>query len=256
MVGTSGRSDQRCSAQIASPRNAPDLICGCDGASEPEHICTVPASSASMASPPPLNTTDSSFGRFSRLFSTSNCSCGVVPIGDVDALNFSGLARASAMNSFMVFAGRSDFTTKMFGEPPNSQTGDEILERIVGDRVVKAVIDRIGVGREQDRVAVRFGARGIFHADIAAGAAVVLDDEGLAGRLLEPGGDQATDDVGRTARRIGDHDLHGAVRISGIGRAHAQQCRRGDAGGKRAGGFDNPAARRARCLGEFCHGIS
>src|SRR5580700_8115503 len=127
MVGTSGRSAQRCSAQIASPRNAPDLMCGCDGASDPEHICTVPASSASMESPPPLNTTDSSLGRFSRLFSTSNCSCGVVPIGDVEALNFSGLARANATNSFMVFADSSDFTTKIFGEPPNSQTGTKSL---------------------------------------------------------------------------------------------------------------------------------
>src|ERR1700722_11435091 len=115
MVGTSGRSDQRCSAQIAKPRNAPDLICGCDGASEPEHICTVPASSASMASPQPLNTTDSSFGRFSRILRHSNCSYGVVPIGDVDALNHSGMARSIVMNSFMVFAGSSDFTTKMFG---------------------------------------------------------------------------------------------------------------------------------------------
>ena len=31
---------------------------------------------------------------------------------------------------------------------------------------------------------------------------------------------------------------------------------RGGAGGKRASGFDNPAARRAECLGEFCHAIS
>jgi hypothetical protein len=85
---------------------------------------------------------------------------------------------------------------------------------------------------------------------------VVLDDEGLAGRLLEPGGDQAADDVGGTARRIGDHDLHGAVRIGGIGRRHAQQGRRGDAGGKRTGSFDDPAPRRAECFDEFCHGIS
>src|SRR5580704_12340008 len=127
MVGTSGRSGQRSSAQSASARNAPDLTCGADGASEPEHNCTVPASSASTASPPPLNTTDSSLGRFSRLLRTSNSSCGVVPMGEVEQLYFSGLARASATNSFMVFAGNSDFTTKMFGEPPNSQTATKSL---------------------------------------------------------------------------------------------------------------------------------
>ena len=115
---------------------------------------------------------------------------------------------------------------------------DKILVGIVGQLFVEPVIHRIGVGGEQDGVAVRFGMRHVFHADIAAGAAAIVDDEGLAGRLLERRGDEAADDVGRAARRIGDHEFDRTVRISRIGRAHAQHRRRGDAGDKRAGGFD------------------
>ena len=118
---------------------------------------------------------------------------------------------------------------------------DEILVRIVGQLVVKPVIHRIGVGGEQDGVAIRFGMGGVFHADIAAGAAAIVDDEGLAGRLLERRRHHAGNDIGRAAGRIGDHELDGAVRISGVGRAHAQKCRRGDAGGEHARGFDNTA---------------
>ena len=75
----------------------------------------------------------------------------------------------------------------------------------------------------------------VFHADIAAGAAAIVDDEGLAGRLLERRGDDARDDIGRSARRVGDHELDRPVGIIGIGRADAQ-----DAGAAR------PAAADAR----------
>ena len=55
----------------------------------------------------------------------------------------------------------------------------------------------------------------IFHAEIAAGAAAVLDDEGLAGRLLQRGGDEAADNVGGAARRIGDDELDRPVGVGG-----------------------------------------
>ena len=80
------------------------------------------ASSAAIASPPPLNTTSDSFGRFSRILSTSSWICGVVPIGGVAQLNFSGSALARATNSFIVFAGSSDFTTNVLGEVASSLT--------------------------------------------------------------------------------------------------------------------------------------
>ena len=77
--------------------------------------------------------------------------------------------------------------------------------------------------------------RDIFHADIAAGAAAIVDDECLAGRLFERSGDDAGDDVGGSAGRVGDHELDRPVRIIGIGRADADQRRRGNAGRSRAG---------------------
>ena len=87
----------------------------------------VPASNAAMASPPPLNTTSASFGSFSRILSTSSCNCDVVPIGGVAQLYFSGLARASAMKSFIVFAGSSERTTKVLGEVASSLTPTKSL---------------------------------------------------------------------------------------------------------------------------------
>src|SRR5471032_2718250 len=121
MVGTSGMSGQRVSPVTARHRNVPALICGAAGGSEPELNCTVPLSKACSASPPPLNTTFSKLGRFSRIFSTLACICGVVPIGGDETLNLSGLALASATNSVIVFAGSSDLTTNVLGEVANSQ---------------------------------------------------------------------------------------------------------------------------------------
>ena len=84
----------------------------------------------------------------------------------------------------------------------------------------------------------------VFHADIAAGAAAIVDDEGLAGRLLERRGDDAGDDIGRAARRVGDHELDRPVGIIGIGRADADERRRGQAGRSRARGFQDDAPRQ------------
>jgi len=50
-----------------------------------------------------------------------------VPIGGVAQLYISGLARASATKSLTVFAGDSDFTTKVFGEDASSPTATKSL---------------------------------------------------------------------------------------------------------------------------------
>ena len=68
-----------------------------------------------------------SFGSPARIFRTSAWICGVVPIGGVATLNLSGSALASAMNSLIVLAGRSDLTTKVFGEVASSQTPTKSL---------------------------------------------------------------------------------------------------------------------------------
>src|SRR6185312_4182506 len=127
MVGTFGISGQRVSPVTARQRMVPALMCGEAGGSEPEESCTVPASSAAIASPPPLNTTSESFGRFSRILSTSSWICGVVPIGGVAQLNFSGSALARATNSFIVLAGNSDLTTNVLGEVASSLTPTKSL---------------------------------------------------------------------------------------------------------------------------------
>ena len=59
----------------------------------------------------------------------------------------------------------------------------KILERVVRFVGVKARIDHIARARHQDRVAIRRGTRDLRHADIAAGARVVLDIERLPQRL-------------------------------------------------------------------------
>ena len=216
-------------------------MCGNAGASEPELSCTVPLSSAVMASPPPLNTTSESFGNFSRILSNSNCNCAVVPIGGVAQLYCSGLAAGERDEFLHGFRRQFRLDHERVRRCRKLADCDEILVRIVGQLVVKPVIHRIGVGGEQDGVAIRLGMGGVFHADIAAGAAAIVDDEGLAGRLLERRRHHAGNDIGRAAGRIGDHEFDRAVRISGIGRAHAQKCRRGDAGGEHARGFDDAA---------------
>src|ERR1019366_3330731 len=127
MVGTSGMSGQRLSPVIARHRSVPALMCGAAGGSEPELNWTVPLSRASSASPPPLKTTTPILGRFSRSFRTSARIHDVAPIGGVETLNLSGLALASATNSFIVFAGRSDLTTNVLGELANSLTATKFL---------------------------------------------------------------------------------------------------------------------------------
>ena len=170
----------------------PALMCGAAGGSEPELNCTVPLSSACNRVAAALE--DDLFQLRQLLAHLEHLElaiCGVVPIGGVAQLNLSGLARASATNSFIVFAGSSDLTTNVLGEVAKLADAHEVLERVIGDLGVETGVDRIGIGREQDRVAVWFGACRVAHADIAAGAADVFDDEGLAGRLLKRGRDDA-----------------------------------------------------------------
>ena len=110
----------------------PAWICGSAGASVPEFNCTVSASTALTASPPPWNTTVAIFCRPSRSFSTSAWSCGVVPIGGVETLNLSGFAFTSATNSFMFLAGRSDFTANTCGVTTGSQIATKSLNGSYG----------------------------------------------------------------------------------------------------------------------------
>ena len=87
----------------------------------------MPLSSACSASPPPLYTMVSSFGRFSRTFSTS---AWMLRRGADRRRRDVGLLRtalASATNSFTVLAGNSERTTKVFGEEASSHTPTKSL---------------------------------------------------------------------------------------------------------------------------------
>src|SRR6516164_6824243 len=128
MVGTAGSSGQRLSPQIARQRNVAALMCGNAAPSEPTLISTVPVSSAWTASPPPLKTTSASFGKFSRILNNSSSNCGVVPIGGVAQLYFSGLApRVSATKSLTLLAGDSTLTTNALGVVASSLTATKSL---------------------------------------------------------------------------------------------------------------------------------
>jgi len=78
--------------------------------------------------------------------------------------------------------------------------GNEILERIVGQAVVEAGIHRIDAGGDQKRISVGLGACRAAHADIAAGAALVLHNEGAAERLLQRSRQQTGNNIRRSAR--------------------------------------------------------
>ena len=78
MVGISGSENQRFAPVTASARMVPALISGSIGASATEPTCTVPATTACVAGPPPR------YGTCTRLmparsFSSSPVRCDLVP---------------------------------------------------------------------------------------------------------------------------------------------------------------------------------
>jgi hypothetical protein len=112
------------------------------------------------------------------------------------------------------------------GRRADHHHGDEILERIIARLRVQARIDHIGARADQQGVAVAGRARRGRNADIAAGAAAVLDDDRLAQGLAELGVDQPGRDVGAAAgREAGDDgDLSlGIVRARGVERCACER---------------------------------
>jgi len=85
---------------------------------------------------------------------------------------------------------------------------------------------RAHMARDQ-RIAVIGGARRARCGGGAAGADHVLDDDGLTERLRHMAGDDARDDIGRTACRE-RHDHGDAARRIGLSlRLRRQQCQPG-----------------------------
>jgi hypothetical protein len=112
------------------------------------------------------------------------------------------------MNSFIDATGMPAWTAATNGCCATSETGAKVLLRIVW----KMAIDRwrkreMAVAAEQQGIAVgRRSLGGDRHARRAAGAAAVIDHDGLPPRIAESLPDDARDDVGAPARgRRHDH---------------------------------------------------
>jgi hypothetical protein len=134
----------------------------------------------------------------------------------------------------------------MFGEQRDRH---QVLDRIVGEIVVDADIDRHGrAGGEQDGMAIRRRLCDKAGADGGAGARPVVDHERLAQPLLQPPPEQPGHGFGPAAWRIGDHEQDGSRGIFLRGKRRRQERRRD---GERQG------AQPHRFLGLFrvCRGL-
>ena len=117
--------------------------------------------------------------------------------------------------------------------------GDDRLRRVVDDadlrEAFRRIVFQVRIERrrrrlrphvaDRDGVAVRRGLGGAGHAEAAAGAADVLDDEGLAERAAHVLADQAGDDIGRPAggERHDDGDRFGRILLRQRRRAQRRQ---------------------------------
>ena len=92
----------------------------------------------------------------------------------------------------------------------------EILLRVIGELGIKRHGGRVRAHMPRDqRIAIIGGARRARSGGGAAGADNVLDDDGLTERLRHMAGDDARDDIGRTACRE-RHDHGDAARRIGL----------------------------------------
>ena len=89
----------------------------------------------------------------------------------------------------------------------------DVADEVEVQLVVERRIDGVAGVDQQQRVAIGRRRDDRLGAEIAAGAALVLDDEGLAEPLGQPLPDQAAGDVGGAARRERHHDAHRPGRI-------------------------------------------
>ena len=121
------------------------------------------------------------------------------------------------------------------GQPDRSAdrraVADEVERHVLVERRVDGVV-RTGEG---DRVAVGRRAERRRHADIAAGAGPVLDDELLPQVIRQVLADDARDDVVGAARRERDDPAHRPRRIGLRARDAGGDRQRGRAGGETAG---------------------
>ena len=220
MVGTSGSENQRFSPVTASARRSPDLISGSAAASATEATWSCPASTRlrrrTGAAKRHVHHVDA--GAELQLLA------GEMRLG-------AGARAAVAEGVGLRFRPRDQIGDRL---DAGIGTHHEHVRRVhqlrdrreVLDRIVGQVVEQRGVHRDrgrghQQRVAVRLGARGLSHADVAGRAAAIFDDDALPERLRHEGRKDAADDVGRSARRERHDHRDRPVRIFGSGRLRA-----------------------------------
>ena len=120
-----------------------------------------------------------------------------------------------------------------------------IIVELVEERLAAEGADR----SHQQRVAVGRRTRDLLRSDGAAGAALVLDDDGLPESKLQPLRNQPRRGVGRSARREWHHELDGPIRIA---LRENEAGRAGDHRGRGDGRKDRSDARN-RSLPPVCH---
>ena len=125
----------------------------------------------------------------------------------------------------------------------------DVADEIEIEILVQRGVDGIRRGHREQRVAVGRRAHHRLGADIAAGARLVFDDEGLAEPLGEPLAHQPHDDVLRAAGGKADDQVHRPRRI--VERKGATgKSRRG-----RGGGGELQELAAAKCHGVAPRGI-
>ncbi len=114
--------------------------------------------------------------------------------------------------------------------------GCEILDRVEAQLRVEMDVDRVRADRtHQQVVAVGLHARRELGADVAAGAAAVVDDDRLAQLLRDRLGDHARGGVDAAARRPGHHQLDRLVRVAAGARLGIRRGGDGEQGRHQAG---------------------
>ena len=105
----------------------------------------------------------------------------------------------------------------------------EIRESVVSRAIIEMRVHRQrAVVHDHQGAPVRGALRGRFHADVAAGAGSIVDDDGLAQRRAELFGDPAGADVPGASRRPGrddpDRPCRILLRLSCRRQCDADQC--------------------------------
>ena len=128
-----------------------------------------------------------------------------------------------------MWTGRLGWTTRTYGATAKQRDRRKILQRIIGQIPVEALVHGELSGESQhDRVAVGRGFRDLLHADIAAGTANIFHQNALAKALAHLVSEAARHDVGSAAGRIWHDKTDRPIRIVRCPRMRRDKYQRGD----------------------------